>query len=284
MSYIYDDQVKEKLGLPTYNALMNAVETAVINQNVMRDFAKALGPRIGGGHIHRMDARGRCDKRELKEILSDWYNRGGLLRMSSEEAWAKLDAIFIDLNVTIEPHNPQPQSSAFLSSNSEFSEFQPSHKFSSSLPAFSSAMARPVPDPTSTITQPNTNTSQPVSTHAAPQVTNTPTVTNTSSQPAQSPRQQGSKRRRAFLVANTYEGIDESILKTLHGTERSIEIVSEVLAKQGFQSTTLLDQPFEKMLAEMKGWKKEALKDENPEALLFYFCGHGGKHSVDFTK
>ena len=48
------------------------------------------------------------------------------------------------------------------------------------------------------------------------------------------------------------------------------------LAKQGFQSTTLLDQSFEKMLAEMKEWKKEALKDENPEALLFYFCGHGG--------
>ena len=301
MSYAYDDQVKDKLGLPTYHALMNAVDTAVISQTVMRDLARGLDPRVGGGHIHRMDARGRCDRRELKEILSDWYNRGGLLRMSSGEALAKLAAIFLDLDVTIEPHSPQHQPSVFAPSLTEIPDI------TSPFQAISSPSTSHVPVPantntntktytkTKTKTKTNTNTNtytktntktninKPVSIQPGTNVPYISTVAKKPSQPAPpSPPKRGPKRRRAFLVANTYQDIDEHILKTLPGTEKSIELVDKALSKHGFQSTTIVDQSFEKMLAELKAWKTDAFKDEIPDALFFYFCGHGGKYSVCF--
>ena len=81
MSFVYDNEVKEKLGEEKYRALINAVEVkailaqhvvshqvGVINKGIMAELANALGPRIRGGHIMRMDHGANADRVEMRKV------------------------------------------------------------------------------------------------------------------------------------------------------------------------------------------------------------------------
>ena len=85
MSFVYDNEVKEKLGEEKYRALINAVEVkailaqhvvrfyvshqvGVINKGIMAELANALGPRIRGGHLMRMDHGAKADRVEMRKV------------------------------------------------------------------------------------------------------------------------------------------------------------------------------------------------------------------------
>ena len=82
------------------------------------------------------------------------------------------------------------------------------------------------------------------------------------------------KKRLAFFVANTYENSPN--LKELPGTLRSADLVETALEKHGFQSVKHINRPFKDIQEALEVWKQESTKEEDPDALLFYFCGHGG--------
>ena len=251
-------QVQERLGAEAYSALMNAVNIAVINKAVMLELAEALGPRIRGGHLRRMEAGDRCDRRELKEILSDWFNIGGMHEMTQERALAQLQAIFSHLQVII------PVAGNFETEHS-LPPFQPHHT-TENLPEsrgfrkYSESMANPV--------SPSRNQSQ--------VFTGVPTSPGSAS-----PVPSQGKRRLAFLVANTYQ--DTNKLNTLNGTIRSANIVKAALTSHGFQATMMNNKSFDDVKAELKTWKEEAIKDGDPEAMAFYFSGHGGEARANAT-
>ena len=82
------------------------------------------------------------------------------------------------------------------------------------------------------------------------------------------------KRRYAFLVANTYA---QSIsLKPLPGTEKSIKTVETILKLHGFQTEIVLNEDIDNMTKKLDNWKSHSSKNADLGALLFYFCGHGG--------
>ena len=93
--YIYDLKVVQVLGEKNYEKLRDAVDANVIGKTKMYDFARALGPKVGGGHARRMENGAKCDFSEMKEILSDWYCKE-LYSMSQQEGLEILDRVFCD--------------------------------------------------------------------------------------------------------------------------------------------------------------------------------------------
>ena len=85
------------------------------------------------------------------------------------------------------------------------------------------------------------------------------------------------KKRLAFLVANTYENSPN--LQKLPGTLRSADLVKTALKKHGFETIRHINRPFKQIQEALEVWRQESTKGEDPEALLFYFCGHGGENS-----
>ena len=239
MSYVYDGEVQKKLGLAApgyYSAIMYAVDTGKVNSSAMLELARELGGRVGGGHLMRMEDRGRTDRREMKNILSDWYNIGKMHEMDPEEALRTLDHIFrYKLDVVIEPvpqsetPPPKPPLSTVTNINT-FTTNSPSHQ----TPSLQTLPFTPLPD-------------------AVPPVPGL---------------------RAAFLVANTYE--TTATLKTLEGTLRSTDLVKEAVQKYRFQTTEHINKSFEEVQRELKAWKDKVLRHGDVDALLFYFCGHGG--------
>ena len=82
------------------------------------------------------------------------------------------------------------------------------------------------------------------------------------------------QKRHAFTVANTYENTK---LMTLTGTLQSADLVKEAIEKHGFLTSVHTNIDFDMMKRQLVLWKERALKDGDTDALLFYFCGHGGK-------
>ena len=80
--------------------------------------------------------------------------------------------------------------------------------------------------------------------------------------------------RLAFLIANTYE--NSECQKDLLSTEQSMENVKTALERHRFNPKLHINESFDTIKMKLEAWKKDALKDGNPEVLLFYFCGHGG--------
>ena len=87
--------------------------------------------------------------------------------------------------------------------------------------------------------------------------------------------------RLAFLVANTYENSKSQ--KKLPGTKKSMETVEPALKSHSFNTKLHINKPFDTVKKELQAWKHDALKDGSPEALLFYFCGHGGTACFFFS-
>ena len=91
--YLYDQEVQDRLGKNNYEQLMNAVRTNKINQCNMYDFARALGPVIGGNHGTRVAHGGICDFYEVRQILSDWYSEE-MHGLTQEQALGALNKVF----------------------------------------------------------------------------------------------------------------------------------------------------------------------------------------------
>ena len=87
------------------------------------------------------------------------------------------------------------------------------------------------------------------------------------------------KKRLAFLVANTYENSPN--LQKLPGTLRSADLVGTALKKYGFETVGHINRPFKQIQEALEVWRQESRKGEDPDALLFYFCGHGGKQKLE---
>ena len=84
-----------------------------------------------------------------------------------------------------------------------------------------------------------------------------------------------SKKRLAFFVANTYK--NSLNLKELPGTLRSADLAETALEKHGFQTVKHFNEPFKEVQKSLEVWKQESTQGKDPDALLFYFCGHGGQ-------
>merc|ERR1712130_401630 len=83
------------------------------------------------------------------------------------------------------------------------------------------------------------------------------------------------RKRMAFMVANSYK--ESKTMNPLLGTIDSVHNVKAAIEQHGFQAQVHSDLPFEEVKRALKKWKDEALASgSNPDALLFYFCGHGG--------
>jgi len=216
MSFVYDNEVKEKLGEEKYRALINAVEVGVINKGIMAEVANALGPRIRGGHIMRMDHGANADRVEMRKVLSDWYSELAY-DLTPDQAQGQLRTIFKHLNVVI--------------------------------PSISVSMAKPFRVPT------NNQTLQPRVVDEKMEVSE--------------------RKRLAFMVANTYK--ESKTLDPLSGTIDSVRNVKHAIEHYGFQAQFHSELPFEEVKTALKRWKEDAMASgSNPDALLFYFCGHGG--------
>ena len=88
------------------------------------------------------------------------------------------------------------------------------------------------------------------------------------------------KKRLAFFVANTYENSPN--LQKLPGTLMSVDLVVTALKKHGFETVGHINRPFKQIQEALERWRQESMQGEDPDALLFYFCGHGGKKKIKF--
>ena len=88
------------------------------------------------------------------------------------------------------------------------------------------------------------------------------------------------KKRLAFFVANTYENSPN--LKELPGTLRSADLVETALEYHGFETVRHINKPFSEIQEALEVWRQESTKGEDPDALLFYFCGHGGRITENY--
>lgn len=80
--------------------------------------------------------------------------------------------------------------------------------------------------------------------------------------------------RFAFLLNYTYK---DSSLNKLPGTKKSTEKVKKAVERFGFECTHLENRPHKEVREKLKQWIAEKVK-EGPDAVLFYFCGHGDNH------
>ena len=84
--YIYDKDVKQKLGEKLYQRILDAVQADKIDDQKIHDFAAAWSPTICGGHIKRTrEKQIKSDIYEMKQILSDCY-ADFMYDMSPEDA------------------------------------------------------------------------------------------------------------------------------------------------------------------------------------------------------
>ena len=102
-------QANEKIGEAVWNIMIGHVKNGNIDSQKMKDFARALGPEIGGNHERRMENR-PCDDRELRRILADWWTlpetsctRGTLHDLSTDEALEILSSIFSNSDISLNP-------------------------------------------------------------------------------------------------------------------------------------------------------------------------------------
>ena len=99
----FDDEVKEKIGEPAFNSILDAVEEDIITGEKMEDFARKLHRKVAGSHTKRRRLPGMNDGAEMRHILSDWYEFGGLVEMATEDAQKRLLEIFSSPEISLNP-------------------------------------------------------------------------------------------------------------------------------------------------------------------------------------
>ena len=63
---IHDKDVIAKIGEKAWDILLEEVVKGTIDHQKMTDFARQLGPKVGGNHSRR----GNCDEAEMREVLT----------------------------------------------------------------------------------------------------------------------------------------------------------------------------------------------------------------------
>ena len=92
---IYDKKVKSILGQSAWDILEKHVSHGGLDAEKMRDTALELNPKVGGGHLRRMQRRGEPDWFEFREVLSEWYQcEPENFDEDSQEALERLIIIF----------------------------------------------------------------------------------------------------------------------------------------------------------------------------------------------
>ena len=96
----YDRKVKNILSLTVWTLLCTAASEDQIDEQKMKDISEMLHPKVGGKHRKR---GGRSDAAEMREVLSDWYEIGGLCDLDHKDALGKLVNIIEDATVNLRP-------------------------------------------------------------------------------------------------------------------------------------------------------------------------------------
>jgi len=100
---IKDSDVKRVLGENAYDAILNNVRSGNINGQKMTDIAAMLHPIVCGNTLRRRRESGaHSDDREMRRVLSDWYDRE-MFDMTRREALNKLVTVLENDNVDLKP-------------------------------------------------------------------------------------------------------------------------------------------------------------------------------------
>ena len=94
------------IGEDTWDLVMDSVRSGRMSSQQIKDTAFCLGKQVGGKHKLRMDAGGKCDDAEMREILSDWYEVDIFslegTEDAKEKALKKLMSVFENKDITLQ--------------------------------------------------------------------------------------------------------------------------------------------------------------------------------------
>ena len=96
----YDSEVQTILGLTVLTLLCTAASEDKIDGQKMKGISVKLRHEVGGKHRKR---GGRSDEAEMREVLSDWYELGGLCDLNRDGALGRLVDTLEDSTVNLRP-------------------------------------------------------------------------------------------------------------------------------------------------------------------------------------
>ena len=73
MSFIYEKEVKAKIGETNYQKLLDYIAEGNCSRSDFSQLASHLSMRVSGNHRRRIDSSESCNVYEMRNILSDWY-------------------------------------------------------------------------------------------------------------------------------------------------------------------------------------------------------------------
>ena len=97
---LYDSKAEKILGVTALTMLCTAASEHRIDEQKMKEISKKLHPKVGGAHLKR---GGKSDEAEMREVISDWYQLGGLCDLNWDGALGKLVDILEDATVNLRP-------------------------------------------------------------------------------------------------------------------------------------------------------------------------------------
>ena len=100
----FDEKVKTVLGAVAFTILCSAATEDKIDEQKMNDISQQLDPKVGGKHRKRIKEKGgQSDNAGMREVLSDWYEVGGLSLLNSDQALEKIASILESSEVDLCP-------------------------------------------------------------------------------------------------------------------------------------------------------------------------------------
>ena len=72
---VHDSDVLGVIGREAWDLILDNVRKGAIKPKKIVDIARHLGNEVGGGHAARIEKGHDCDDSEMREVLSDWYQR-----------------------------------------------------------------------------------------------------------------------------------------------------------------------------------------------------------------
>ena len=100
----FDEKVKTVLGAEAFTILCSAATEDKIDEQKMKDISQQLDPKVEGRHRKRINEKGgQSDNAGMREVLSDWYEVGGLSQLSRDQALDKIASILESSEVDLCP-------------------------------------------------------------------------------------------------------------------------------------------------------------------------------------
>ena len=100
----FDEKVKTVLGAVAFTILCRAATEDKIDEQKMKDISQQLDPKVEGRHRKRIKEKGgQSDNAGMREVLSDWYEVGGLSQLNSDQALGKIASILESSEVDLCP-------------------------------------------------------------------------------------------------------------------------------------------------------------------------------------